>query len=204
MGASATNRGPVTDARDLRRVEHAVARILAETEQPVEVYDAALEAIGEALGWQLGRGLGGRPARRAACAACAPGTRASAASEFEALSEALTLAPGEGLPGRVLASGEPAWIVDAPQDANFPRAQAARRSGLHAGFGFPLRSPRGVVGVMEFFAGELREPDERLLATMETLGSQIGQFVAGRRRTRRCARASRGCGPCSRRRSTRS
>ena len=34
---------------------------------------------------------------------------------------------------------------------------------------------------MEFFAGELREPDERLLATMETLGSQIGQFVAGRR-----------------------
>ena len=34
---------------------------------------------------------------------------------------------------------------------------------------------------MEFFAGELREPDERLLATMDTLGSQIGQFVAGRR-----------------------
>ena len=34
---------------------------------------------------------------------------------------------------------------------------------------------------MEFFAGELREPDERLLATMDTLGSQVGQFVAGRR-----------------------
>jgi PAS domain S-box-containing protein len=34
---------------------------------------------------------------------------------------------------------------------------------------------------MEFFAGELREPDDRLLATMDALGSQIGQFVAGRR-----------------------
>ena len=81
----------------------------------------------------------------------------------------------------MLESGEPAWIVDAPEDANFPRADAARRDGLHAGFGFPLRSPRGVVGVMEFFSRELREPDERLLATMGVLGSQVGQFVARRR-----------------------
>ena len=48
MGASETNRGPVADARDLGRVEHAVARIVAETEQPVEVYDATLKAIGDA------------------------------------------------------------------------------------------------------------------------------------------------------------
>jgi PAS domain-containing protein len=80
-----------------------------------------------------------------------------------------------------MASGEPAWMVDAPEDANFPRAAVARRAGLHAGFGFPLRSARGVVGVMEFFSAELREPDERLLATMRALGSQVGQFVARRR-----------------------
>jgi PAS domain S-box-containing protein len=180
MAASGANRGPVTDARDLGRIEHAVARIVAETEQPVEVYDATLKAIGEALDWQLGTAWEVDPhdGRLRCVRTWHAGERPS---ELEALSEALTLAPGEGLPGRILVSGEPAWIVDAPQDANFPRAQAARRSGLHAGFGFPLRSPRGVVGVMEFFAGELREPDQRLLATMDTLGSQIGQFVAGRR-----------------------
>ena len=44
----------VADARDLQRVEHAVARILAETERPVEVYEAVLEAIGGSLGWELG------------------------------------------------------------------------------------------------------------------------------------------------------
>jgi PAS domain S-box-containing protein len=180
MAASGANRGPVTDARDLGRVEHAVARIVAETERPVEVYDATLKAIGEALDWQLGTAWEVDP--RDGCLRCVRTWHAGErASEFEALSEEIALAPGEGLPGRVLVSGQPAWIVDAPQDANFPRAQAARRSGLHAGFGFPLRSPRGVVGVMEFFAGELREPDEPLLATMATLGSQIGQFVAGRR-----------------------
>ena len=180
MAASGANRGPGTDASDLGRVEHAVALIVAETEQPVEVYDAVLKAIGEALGWRLGAVWEVDPrTRRLSCARTwHAGERPQ---EFEALSGALTLSPGVGLPGRVLESGQPAWLVDAPEDANFPRAQAAQRGGLHAGFAFPLRSPRGVVGVMEFFTGELREPDHRLLATMDTLGSQIGQFVAGLR-----------------------
>src|SRR5262249_7319522 len=102
------------------------------------------------------------------------------APEFEALSERIALAPSEGLPGRVLVSGEPTWIVDVPEDANFPRADAARRSGLHAAFGFPLHSPRGVVGVMEVFSRDLREPDARLFWTVRVLGSQVGQFVARR------------------------
>src|SRR4029079_7116148 len=55
-----------------------------------------------------------------------------------------------------------------------------RRAGLHAAFGFPLRSPRGIVGVMEFFSHEAREPDPQLLESMSVLGSQVGQFVARR------------------------
>jgi PAS domain S-box-containing protein len=180
MSGSAVNRRSSAQVRDLRRVEHAVARILAETERPVEVYDAALEAIGRPLGWQLGAVWELDPADGRLRCACTwhAGARTD---EFEELSAALALSPGEGLPGRVLSSGRPAWLTDAPVDANFPRADAARRSGLHAGFGFPLRSPRGVVGVVEFFSKELREPDERLLATMAVVGSQVGQFVARRR-----------------------
>jgi PAS domain S-box-containing protein len=179
MTGSAASRGPAQPG-ELRRVEHAVARILAETESPVEVYEAALEAIGRPLGWQLGAVWELEPA--AGRLKCVRTWHAGApAEDFQALSEALSLEPGEGLPGRVLATGEPAWMVDAPTDANFPRADAARRSGFHAGFGFPLRSPRGVVGVMEFFSDEMREPDERLLATMGAVGSQVGQFVSRRR-----------------------
>jgi PAS domain S-box-containing protein len=169
----------IADAPLLQRVEHEVAQILAETEAPVEVYGATLEAIGSSLGWQVGavwelRRDDGRLhcARRWHAGEGAP--------EFEALSEQLALEPGEGLPGRVLSTCEPTWIVDAPSDSNFPRAHAARRSGLHTAFGFPLRSSRGIVGVMEFFTRERHQPDEQLLETMGVLGSQVGQFVARR------------------------
>jgi PAS domain S-box-containing protein len=167
------------DSRELQRVEHAISRILAEMERPLEVYAAVLDAIGSSLGWELGAvwevGLDDDRLRCVCTWHAGKG-----APEFEALSERITLDSGEGLPGRVLASGEPAWIVDTPGDANFPRADAARRSGLHAAFGFPLRSPRGVVGVMEFFSREQLEPDRGLLRTMHVLGSQVGQFVARR------------------------
>src|SRR5919197_963519 len=176
------------DARELQGVEHAVARILAETDRPVEVYAAVLEAIGGLLGWELGSvwevGAGDM------LLLCVRTWHAGeGAPEFEALSERIVLERGDGLPGHVLASGEPTWMVDAPEDANFPRASVARRAGLHAAFGFPLHSPRGVVGVMEFFSHELREPDERLLETMRELGSQVGQFVV-RRRAEEAVRAS--------------
>jgi PAS domain S-box-containing protein len=177
-----------SDGRDLHPVEHAVAQILAQMDSPVEVYAATLRSIGESLGWEVGAvwEVDVQDGRLHCVRTWHAGewTR-----DFEAVSEGLVLARGEGLPGRVLASGAPAWIAAAPDDPNFPRAAAARRSGLQAGFGFPLRSPHGVVGVMEFFSSAPREPDEPLMATMSMLGSQVGQFVT-RRRAEEKVRAS--------------
>src|ERR1700742_3548916 len=49
---------------------------------------------------------------------------------FRNVSEAITFAPGAGLPGRVLEEGKPAWIVDVTKDPNFPRSKAAQDTGL--------------------------------------------------------------------------
>src|SRR5262245_2297943 len=170
----------IVDAHRLQRVEHDVATILAETEAPLEVYAAMLETIGRSLGWELGAVWELEPddERLHRVRSWHEG---EGAPEFESLSDRIALRPGEGLPGRVLASGEPYWIVDAPSDPNFPRAEAALRAGLTAAFAFPLVSSRGIVGVMEFLSRTRREPDERLLESMRVIGSQAGQFVARRR-----------------------
>jgi PAS domain S-box-containing protein len=169
----------IADRLDLQRAHHAVAQILAETEHPIDVYAATLKTIGLSLGWELGSVWEVDPGDgRLRCVRT--WHAGQGAKEFEALSERLVLSPGEGLPGRVALSGSPAWMTDPPADANFPRADAARRSGLQAAFAFPLPSPRGVVGVVEFFSREHRELDQSLLDTMATIGSQVGQFVARR------------------------
>ena len=180
MSESDANRRPFAEAHDLRGVEHAVAKILAETDRPVEAYAAVLEAIGGALSCRFGAVWELDPAAPGLRCVCA-WPRDAGEEPFRTASELMILGPGQGLPGRVLVSGAPAWLADAPADPNFPRSDAARRAGVHAGFAFPLRSARGVVGVMEFFGDERREPDERLLATMSAIGSLVGQFVARRR-----------------------
>jgi len=166
----------------LPRTEHRVARSLAETLDPDEALERALAAIGEGLGWRLGAAWEPPPGRpgELVCVEtwCAPDVDDE---DFVTLSRSITLAPGEGLPGRVWATGEAAWIADVQEDPNFPRAQAATRAGLRAAFCFPLRSARGVLGVVEFYTGETRDLDSELLETMATLGDQIGQAVERRR-----------------------
>jgi PAS domain S-box-containing protein len=159
-------------------LEHEVALILAETSVVAEAYPKVLETVGSSLGWDFGAAweerldLGGFV--RCAATWCADETRLAG---FAETSLQTALPPGAGLPGRVWASAAPAWITDVQSDPNFPRAEAAVEAGLHAAFCFPIRTARGVVGAIEFMTNDLQEPDEELLATTESLGSQIGQFV---------------------------
>jgi PAS domain S-box-containing protein len=162
----------------LLRIELAVARVLSGGSEPADTYEAVLAAIGESLGWELGAAWE-VDGERLRCAQT--WRRGEETAEFEAFSRHLTLDLGEGLPGRVWEHGEPSWIVDTPADANFPRAEAARRAGLHAAFCFPVLGPDGTLGAIELFSRDPREPDAELLASMAVIGSQIGQFVARRR-----------------------
>ena len=166
----------------LPRTVHRVARSLAETADPGEALAQTLRAIGESLDWRIGAVW--EPAEdHPEVLRCTETWHADRvdADEFERTSRASVFALGEGLPGRVWSSAEPAWIRDVLSDDNFPRREAARHAGLHAAFCFPMRSARGVLGAIEFFTGEARELDSDLLTTMATLGDQIGQAVERRR-----------------------
>ena len=52
---------------------------------------------------------------------------------------------------------------------------------MHSAFGFPIVIGAYVLGVMEFFSSEIREPDAELLEMLGAIGSQIGQFMQRRR-----------------------
>lgn len=96
---------------------------------------------------------------------------------FCAVTTQMTFATGQGLPGRVLASGTPVWIADVSKDNGFWRLDAARVCGLKTAFAFPVFSGGEVVGVLEFFASRRQEPDMLLLRQMAQIGRQLGRVV---------------------------
>jgi len=167
--------------RSFIRTEHAVARTLAETDDPELALSRALAAIGETLEWLAGSVW--EVVDESGELACAATWQSPDhdVGHFTQRTRQTTFALGEGLPGRVWSTGSPAWIADVANDRNFPREREAEDAGLHAAFGFPIRSSDGVLGVIELFDGGAREVDQDLLATMSNLGAQIGQFVQRRR-----------------------
>jgi two-component system sensor histidine kinase/response regulator len=100
---------------------------------------------------------------------------------FRTLTEQTTFTVGVGLPGRVLGHGRAAWIPDITQDPNFPRAQAAGELGIRGGFAFPVMVGNTVMGVLEFFSRAVETPNDRLLAVMEIIGTQLGRVLERKR-----------------------
>ena len=164
----------------LLTMQYATTRVFAEAATVDEGILGILQTICETLGWDHGAvWIVDAADDRLRCLWTWHSADADFA-EFETASRALTFARGEGLPGRVWGSGEPAWIPDVTQDTNFPRALIAQRQNLHAAFGFPILLGGEIHGVLEFFSSEIREPDEGLLQILSTIGGQIGHFLERR------------------------
>jgi PAS domain S-box-containing protein len=167
-----------SDVATLLRTEHAVARVLGCSAGEEDARPELLEAIGRALGWHVGAywepEVGERTLLRCVRTWHDPAVDAEA---FVRASLDVTYDPDDVLPGRVWRSGEPAWVADVRNRQDLPRAGAAARSGLRTAFGVPITGATDVLAAMEFFTTELHAPDDELLATMTSLGSQIGQFV---------------------------
>jgi PAS domain S-box-containing protein len=161
--------------------QYAVTRALAESASLDEAAPKILEAVCEGLGWELGA-LWVVDSQTDALRCIETWHKpVIEVAEFGALSRERTFARGEGLPGRVWESMQPAWIEDVATNGNFPRTATARRAGLHGAMGFPILLGTQPLGVMEFFSREVLPPDAALLDMMASLGSQTGQFIERKR-----------------------
>lgn len=168
-------------AEDRLRVQHTVAQVLAEAATIAEATPRILRAMGECLGWDVGALW--RVDREAEALRCVELWHNASIEipEFERADWQFTFNPGAGLPGRVWSSREPAYIPDVVPDKNLPRGPIAEREGLHAAIGFPILLGSEVLGVIEFFSREIKQPDQELLDMVATIGSQIGQFIERKR-----------------------
>jgi two-component system cell cycle sensor histidine kinase/response regulator CckA len=162
-------------------MQHSMTRVLAESETLTDAIPKILRAVCDLSRWDLGAlWLVSDQAGVLSCVEIwhQPSVEET---EFSLVTMQSVFTRGLGLPGRVWANGEPAWVLDVMQDANFPRASFARQANLHGAFAFPIRINEKVLGVMEFFSHEVRPPDDDLLQVFVTVGSQIGQFIERKR-----------------------
>jgi PAS domain S-box-containing protein len=171
-------------------VEYTVTRVLSEATSLTEAAPAILQAIGGALGWDLGvlwRVDAGSGRLRCSEVWCSP----DAPTDLDALlRDQPALEPGRGLPGQVWADGAPIWIVDLALEADSPWTAAARAAGLRSALAFPIRLGGTILGVMEFLSRQPGGFDPDLLSVTAALGSQIGQFI-GRTQVEEDLRRSR-------------
>ena len=175
-----------TSLRDLYREQQRLA--LVETiataanlgDDPPHTFALALRAICDFTGWRVGQVYmfaDEAPEGPLVFSGVWHDADPERRREFRQVSDRLSFHRGEGLPGRVWASGKACWIEDVVADPNFPRAKPAKQAGLHAAFAFPTLMGEEVGAVLEFFLERPAPPDEGLLKTLDQIGAQLGRVV---------------------------
>lgn len=175
------------DITDRRRTEHrlalqyAITRIVSRSIDFVEGTHEILETVCESLGWQVGILWAVDHQDEVLRCVDVWHNALLEMDQFELVSRARTFPKSVGLPGRIWEKGKPVWIPNLQKDHNFPRSVYASHCGLRTGFGFPMLLGDEVIGVIEFFSQEIRQPDHELVEMIGSVGRQIGQFQERKR-----------------------
>jgi len=163
-------------AEQLLRLEHMVARCVADADSASAALKTVLRSICETQSWECGRYF-----RRDNDGVFSfseywniPNPQID---RFIAWSRERSYAPGVGLVGRVGESGAPMWVANVANDPRVAHKVLADEHGMRGAFLFPVMSEGRPIGVMVFNSREVREPDARLLEAVGVISSQIGQFL---------------------------
>jgi diguanylate cyclase (GGDEF)-like protein/PAS domain S-box-containing protein len=98
---------------------------------------------------------------------------------LRAASQAIALALGEGLPGRVWMTQQPEWMTHSTQAApqEHQRLAAATAVGLKAGLAVPILTQGRVAAVMVFLMRKLRPQDQLLLGMVSAIAAQLAAVL---------------------------
>jgi PAS domain S-box-containing protein len=171
-------------AEELRGLEHAVTRIIADADSASAALQSAIRAVCETEGWDCGRLF--RVDEPATLLRFAEGWGVDdpAVQRFLEVSRGLVYEPGAGMSGLAWQAGKPLWTKDVANDPRSSKLAArkagSREIGLHGVFVFPIVTGGETIGVLNFASRKPREPEEQLLQAISAIGVQIGQFLRRR------------------------
>ena len=159
-------------------LELAVARCLANATTAASALQSVIRVICETQGWDCGRYF--RLDQSAGVLRCDQswGVSSAVVEEFLEKSRGMVFRPGAGLAGRVCQSGQPLWIIDGTRGAAVSPTALAPETGEYDACVFPVTTDEKVIGVLAFSAGHVREPDDRMLQAVRSIGGQLGRFLS--------------------------
>jgi PAS domain S-box-containing protein len=154
-----------------------VAGVLAEAVRFEDVAYSALRTVCQALDWELGGIWILDEAAQVLRLTDFWHASDVDAAPLEQESRRRVFSRGLGLPGLTWERGGPVWIPEVFAEHGCPRYELATRCGFKSAAAFPIRAGGEILGVAEFFAREMAEPDQGMQDLFSALGSRIGQFL---------------------------
>lgn len=182
-GEFAGHHGTAQDVTEVRRsaalvrLEHAVARHLAEASTSRRVMQAVMKTICESEDWETAgyfKKIDESGTTQLIAGWAGPGFSATA-SEYYRQSNGKEI-PAGGMLSRCIQTGKPVWVA-CMTESQTTWAERLRHTGERATFFFPVLSAAEVLGVFAFTSRQIREPDSQLLQSMQSIGEQSGQFL---------------------------
>jgi PAS domain S-box-containing protein len=165
-------------AEKAARFLHSVTQAIFESQDFQAALNVALHKVCEATGWDFGEAW--VPKADGSVLECSPAWygKHEGLTAFRSGSEALTFAPGVGIPGRVWVSKQPEWRRDVSLESSevFLRNDLASAAGLKAGLGIPLLTTSGVLAVLVFYMFESKDEDQRLIELISA-STELGLMI---------------------------
>jgi PAS domain S-box-containing protein len=160
-------------AEDELELTRDLALAIGEAETADLAFEAALRIVCDRTGWAFGQVWlpGGEGHLECGSAWFA---RSEELAEFRRLSEAFIFPAGIGLPGKALATREPAWVADLSEASEFSRAPFAKDGALARAVAVPVAAGGEIIAVLEFLAPEAGGNDETLAALVNAATGRLG------------------------------
>jgi diguanylate cyclase (GGDEF)-like protein/PAS domain S-box-containing protein len=165
----------------LRLLEHAVTRGLAEAETESAALTAAMRSVCELGEWQMGTYSVPDASSGVMRVDEAWGIDDPVISNIIATARGREMRMGDSLSSEVLLSNAPVWREDIHQGQPPSYQNLLDKARIKSALGFPVQSNGRTLGVLVFSSRRARQSDEQMLNSMRAVGSQIGQFLLRKR-----------------------